>query len=373
MKFETGKMTRDAMFGATLAVFSLAHENAQAVEVPQGMSWDEGIPYILKEQERMGVEQATNILVLKDGGRRVEWRAPKTEDATKMSVTVTEEFDIDLIENIEEVESHGKEVKAVCLVHSHPPVKLRILGPPSFDDIKFFEGRSRRVQSKLENVEYFHMIVEESGIWYYHRPLGERGVELQDKVFSRYIAETNEKYGEEKRWIEEIVQKALSGASQEIIDKIAPIIASRLGRPLESIQQEEGRRSVLYEYFTEKYYWATPSFLRELFGENKNDREEYEEITKEMRSSALSLRDYHSPIGEHAFTSGVLLTMIDMSNKIEHGNSVDLQELYGWYERQSMEVRFVPQEFIRDEPPCAGVQYEAQYEYKDGKWTVKSE
>ena len=45
-----------------------------------------------------------------------------------------------------------------------------------------------------------------------------------------------------------------------------------------------------------------------------------------------------------------------------------LQEIYREY---GYDMRFVPTRFVKEEPPCAGVEYDVEYMYNNGEWEMQ--
>lgn len=161
--------TRDAVMGVVLAGLSFAHENVQAVEIPEGASWEEVRAVMLSEQKNTGVEQVAQLLI----GANNEILSLPIQAGKNQADGIN---DLVLMDEIGDSKNSPGGYEKACVGHTHPKTPKFLYEPSvSFDMVArpsgYDLGVSKRhrqftIEGKVLPMEHAVFLADGS-IWYY--------------------------------------------------------------------------------------------------------------------------------------------------------------------------------------------------------------
>lgn len=161
--------SRDAVMGTVLACLSVAHQNIQAAEIPNGANWEDIRLSMLSTQRDRREEQVAQLLIGADPNKDIMSLPIQTGENQVYGVN-----DLVLRDRMEGLEGFPGE--RACIVHTHPrtprylydtSIAFDVVARPSGYDLGVAKRhRQFTIQEKTLPMEHAVFLADGS-IWYY--------------------------------------------------------------------------------------------------------------------------------------------------------------------------------------------------------------
>lgn len=327
---------------------SFADQSMSLEQLPENPKWEQVVDALQGDVYRGKKE--SKILLVVDGTN-------KDAQVQNIPIAYIRQGDVAAIDKERQLEylqqAHISSDVFVCRGHTH---NLSVIDPqekysnkeqaelsfipqgPSgmdiFSDVKQREFYAEQLNISQEQVRSF--VFSPGGVWYYHSldmensedyiPKSDIGKRLKE-AFSR----------------RDILFETLMGYKPDGLETF------------DWMKILEGDVDVIYEKLMEN---------NKTIPMDKSDIQEYVRFRDKVRI----LKEK-----SNILSAGVTMKMAQAMAHHDNEGSLDvnqvLQEAVDAYRiLEHTEVRFVPMELVGQEPPCAGVDYGAQYEFRDGQW-----
>jgi|GEM_PF-4864428 len=385
------KRLAPALALALVANASLAHENysnLEDFEIPRSASWVEGISLAWERSVGQETEVPMDFFSFSDGA--TVWNVPRVKSVSEGTVLTGDLHD----QVYEFVAQHQEELTEACIMHTHPgasnefPYLPPSVGTPgATGDIIFLKDmrtQLRSIEGGGEIAEKMtHVVKAEEGLYYYNFLSQDKKDVIEqsrrEEALRNFSSEQKELYNEVDVWVKER-SRDLSEEEVVVLYKHLTFTGRlSLDGSQESVNLSE-KRELIRAYFMENH---VPTSRALIFYGNEEMQKNMDWYFKERekfmypKMPAFSKPQYNGSYNMFFDMSQAINGWrMDMGKEVREKNEservVDMSRLRGIYREYGYDVRFVPEKFISQEPPCAGVEHDTEYVYDGGKWKMSS-
>lgn len=328
-----------SLFAGIIAIKDI-HANAEVAQIPESLKWEDILPYMLEKQKNEQREQIVGGII---SDQEVKWVPIPIESASEGSVSIQKNY---MKEDFLKKMSASKDNAYGCLLHTHPDGNENFALPPSGVDFVF---GSHLKNDLNQDIPLRTGAITSQGIYYF-------GAYEKD-VFDEY-----------NRMRDDVISKTLDIIDEERLQNLYTIIQLRNGtETFENTSIKEMKDAVSRYFHGEK----VGGELSVLFFVSQEMRRLYErtflrDVSHMHSSQDMSVKE-KATVAQNIVLewTGTVRTMLSLP---QNPFSIRTDSMADNLRQIGFDIRFVPQEFFAEEPPCAGLSYNAQYEYTDGRW-----